>query len=109
MRMKLLAWLKHLPRKVTICGVRYKIKYNMLSGAAFSCADAEIKVGCDCHRDVAINSLVHEISEAAYCELLMRFQSSRQNGDMRFIMTHNDFERHNNALVAALRDCGLLR
>lgn len=109
--MKLPAWTKALPKKVTICGIRYRITYNMRSGGAyFSGRNCVIKVGCTCGRDTAIQALIHEISEVAHMILLTRFNSgSWENGDMRFIMTHDDFERHNNELVAALKQCKLLR
>jgi hypothetical protein len=31
------------------------------------------------------------------------------NGDFVFVMNHDRFEQHNTALVAALKDCGLLK
>lgn len=107
--MNLPAYSKSLPRKVTICGVRYKITYNLRGGACFDCTDCFIKVGCRGTRDIAMQSLFHEISEIIHVSLLQRFYSSYENGDKRFIMTHDDFERHNNELVGALRNCGLLK
>jgi len=107
--MKLPAWTKTMPKSVIICGVRYKIAYNMLGGACFSGANCKIHVGCGAGRDTAVQSLIHEISEAAHMILLTRFnRGSWENGDMRFIMSHDDFERHNNELVAALKQCKLL-
>lgn len=107
--MNLPNYAKSLPRKVTVCGLRFTITYNMRGGACFNCNDCTIKVGCSGTKDVAMQSLFHEISEIVHVELLQRFHSSGENGDKRFIMTHDDFERHNNELVGALRNCGLLK
>jgi hypothetical protein len=103
--MKLPHWTKSLPRKVVITGVAYKITYNMRSGACFNCRTATIKVGCRCTRDTTLQSLVHEISEIAHVHLYNRFH----NGDMRFVMNHDRFDTHNSELVAALRNCGLMK
>jgi len=108
--MKLPAWQKKLPKKVTICGRVYKIGYNMLRGAAFNCGPGKIMVGCDCARDVALESLIHEISEIVHVEMGFRFYRRQgENGDMMFVMNHVKFQQHNLLMVAALMDCGLLK
>jgi len=108
--MSLPAWTKRLPKQAIICGVTYRIIYNMNRGACFSGATCEIKVGCGSGRDTAIHSLIHELSEVVHVLLLTRFNSGTwENGDMRFIMSHDDFERHNNELIAVLKQCKLLR
>jgi len=45
-KMRLSAWTNQLPKKVVICGVSYRVIYNMNRGACFSGANCEIKVGC---------------------------------------------------------------
>ena len=107
--MNLPAYTNKLPKSVIVCGCRYTIKYNLKCGACFDCHECTIVVGCGVAKDVAIRSLIHEISEIAHVELLDRYRSSSENGDIRFIMNHDEFERHNNALVGALRNCGLLK
>jgi len=111
--MKLPAWTKYLPKKVTICGRTYKIAYNMLDGASFGCRRCKILVGCDTTRDVAVEALIHEISEVVHCELGFRTHAGNagnaENGDMVFVLDHQKFNQHNMLMVAALKDCGLLK
>lgn len=108
---KLPAWTKKLPKSVTICGKRWKIKCNMRGGCMFNYLKSLITVGCNCGSDTAIEGLIHEISEAVHIEMRYRYAraSGGENGDMLFCMNHNQFEIHNLCLVAALRDCGLLK
>ena len=108
--MKPPTWTKKLPKKVTICGKRWKIKYNMRGGCMFDYCKSLITVGCMSGRDTALEGLIHEISEAVHVEMRYRFMktSSGENGSYRFCMDHEQFEIHNIGLVAALRDCGLL-
>jgi len=110
-KLSLPAWVKKLPKKVTICGKRWAIKYNMMGGCMFDYRKNLITVGSNSGSDTAVEGLIHEISEAVHIE--MRYRYSRANcgedGDMLFCMNHNQFEIHNLCLVAALRDCELLR
>lgn len=107
--MKLPTFAKSLPRKVMICGVRYRINYNMKGGACFDCVTCKIAVGCRSGRDTAVQSLIHEISEIVHVHMYNRFHNGGENGDNRFFMTHDDFDLHNTQLVAALQNCGMLR
>lgn len=107
--MKLPNWSKKLPRSVVVTGIKYKITYNMKDGACFNCSACTIKVGCSGTRDITMQSLIHEISEIAHVHLMHRFHNGSENGDMRFIMNHDDFERHSQELVASLKNCGLLQ
>lgn len=108
---KLPTWTKKLPKNVTICGKRWRIKYNMLGGCMFEYRKSLITVGCYSGSDTAVEGLVHEISEVVHVELRYRYArtSGGENGDMLFCLNHNQFENHNLNMVAALRDCGLLR
>lgn len=99
-------WAKKLPKKVTICGRPYKINYNMRRGAGGETDDLEINVGCQRARQVILETLIHEISELTHWELSNRYVTG---DELRFVMTHLDFQNHNVALVAALLDCGLLK
>lgn len=107
---KLPAYSKKLPRRVTICGRVYTISYNMLAGASFGCQRCWIKVGVDVPRDIAFEALIHEISEIVHCELGFRTYNGRaESGDMRFNLSHQEFSQHNMLMVAALKDCGLIK
>ena len=106
---KLPAWTKKMPKKVTICGRTFKIVYNMRRGALFSFDDAKITIGCVEPRDEIVDSLIHEISEAAHVLLGYRFHNGGEGCEMIFHMDHAKFQNHNIMLVAALKDCGLLK
>ena len=108
---KIPAWVKQLPKKVTICGKRWAIKCNDRGGCAFNYDNSLITVGCRSGKDTAVEGLVHEISEVVHVEMRNRFMRTccGDNGDFRFCMDHGEFDIHNIALVAALRNCGLLR
>jgi hypothetical protein len=74
MSMKLPAWTKKLPKKVTAYGKTGTIEYNMNYGCSLSTDDATIiLVGCAAGKDSAIEGLVHEISEWIHIELRQRF------------------------------------
>ena len=103
-------WVKKMPKRVTICGFKYTITYNDLSGASFGCRLCKILVGVDCTRDRALDALIHEISEIVHCELGFLTHNGRgENGDMRFSMDHQQFSSHSTLLVEALKDGGLLK
>ena len=103
-------WVKKMPKKVTICGMNYKIVYNMLSGASFGLRLAKIVVGCDCTKDRASDALFHEISEIVHCEMGFRTANGRcENGDLRFSLDHQQFSVHSTLFRAALKDCGLIK
>lgn len=104
--MKLPAWSKKLPKKVTILGRVYKIVYNMEQGACGDCDKLEIIIGCCRPRVVALEYLVHEISEIIHVEAGYRFDCCREH---RFVMDHAEFQNHTMILVAALIDCGLMK
>lgn len=103
---KLPAWANKLPKKVTILGRIYKIKYNMERGACADGDDMEIIIGCLRSKAVALEFLVHEIGELIHLEVGYRFGFGRES---RFIMDHAQFQNHTMILVAALIDCGLLK
>lgn len=109
--MALPTWTKRRPRKVTICGKTWSIKYNMRGGCCFEYRKSLITVGCNSGEDTAIEGLVHEISEAVHVEHRNRYMrtGSGENGDFIFHLSHDTFETHNMSLVAALRDCKLLK
>ena len=77
----------------------------------FQYCNGRITVGCLSGRDSAIEGLIHEINEIVHVELRLRYTkaSSGENGDIMFVMDHQQFEIHNINMVAALRDCGLLK
>ena len=103
-------WVKKMPTSVVVTGVRYKITYGAnYTGACFNCTKATIRVGFGGTRDIAMQSLLHEISEIAHVHLMQRFSGGSENGDLRFMMTHDDFERHTYELHAALVNCGLMK
>jgi len=108
-KMKLPHWTKSLPRKVTICGIRYSISYNLNRGCCFDCVTCKILVGCSSTKDVAVSGLIHEISEVIHVHQFNRFHNGSENGDLRFFMTHDAFERHNDELVNVLRSSGLMK
>lgn len=107
--MKLPTWTKSLPKSVIITGVRFKITYNMRGGACFDCTNCIIKVGCNGTRDITMQSLLHEISEIIHVHLMHRFRSGSENGDLIFVMSHDDFQRHTYELHASLVNCKLLK
>ena len=108
--MNLPAWSKKLPRSVTVTGVKYKITFHMdHSGACFNCTLCTIKLGCTGTRDIAMQALIHEISEVVHVHHMNRFHSGSENGDLVFVMDHDAFEKHNYAFHAAMVDCGLLK
>jgi hypothetical protein len=37
------------------------------------------------------------------------FSRQGDNGDLRFILNHDQFQQHNMLLVAALKDCGVIK
>jgi len=102
------AWVKKMPKRVVICGTIYKINYNMGRGAEFSTNPPAIQVGCGDIRDIVIEAIIHEVSELVHVELGTRFYR-RVEGDYIFCLSHGRFQNHNLMLVAALRDCGLLK
>ncbi len=104
---KLPKWVKKLPKKVVICGRVYKIIHCMTrEGAAFWLRDCIIELGCTYTQRVVCENLIHEISEIVHCE--MRFRTENSDGYM-FVMNHAQFQQHSMLLVAALRDCGILK
>jgi len=104
--MKLPAWQKKLPRKVTLCGRTYEIIYNMQRGACGDFDTQKITIGCSCSKEVTLDYLVHEISEIIHTQLGYTFGYGREE---RYVMVHAQFQNHNMLLVAALLDCGLLK
>lgn len=106
--MKLPKWANKLPKKVTICGYPYKIIYNMATDACFNTGEHIIKVGCNCPQALAREMLFHEISEIIHIEIGSRHCRCTDSYYL-FAMDHVKFSDHNMLLVAALKDCGLLR
>ncbi len=104
--MSLPKWTKKLPKKVTICGRKHNIVYNMALGATADTSDQLITIGCQHSREVALELLVHEITELVYWELGYRYSSGNET---RFSMSHAEFQNSTIVLVAALIDCGLLK
>ncbi len=103
--MKLPAWTNNMPSRVTICGKAYTVLYG--DSSSFDCTTHIIHVGCKATQDVAREELIHEISEALHVELGSRFQN--RDSEYSFAMDHTAFRNHNKLMVAALRDCGLMK
>ena len=101
-------WVKKMPKSVTICGTTYGIEYTMGRGAEFKIHPPIIQVGCDDVREIVMEALIHEINEVTHVELGTRFYR-RVEGDYIFVMSHGRFQNHNLMMVAALRECGLLK
>lgn len=107
-----------LPRRgfvsnVVICGKTYQIKKNpRYSGGSFSLNTQEIEIGTSCSKERVSDILVHEILETILVELGFRFilpTSEPENGDYRFVMTHDDFEKAADALALVLRQTDNMR
>ena len=101
-------WVEKMPKKVVVCGTTYGITYTMGRGASFNVQPPAIEVGCGEVREIVMESIIHEISEITHVELGTRFYR-RVDNDHIFVMTHGRFQNHNLMLVAALRECGLLK
>lgn len=108
-----------LPRRgfvapVTICGKTYKIIFDKKnSGGSFSLQRQEIRIGMYHTPERAHDILVHEVLEIIMVELRYRFiypcGGDTENGDMRFMLTHDDFEKVADELAYVLRQTNNLR
>ena len=105
---KLPAWTKKMPKKVTICGIVYQIRYIMERGASFQTRPPLIEVGVADGERYTTEPMIHEISEIIHTEMGTRLYR-RVEGDYVFVCSHGQFQNHNLMLIAALRDCGLLK
>jgi hypothetical protein len=99
---------------ITICGKTYKIIFDKKnSGGSFSLQRQEIRIGAYHKPERAHDILTHEVLEIIMVELRCRYVypcgGDTENGDMRFIMTHDDFEKVADEMAYVLRQTNNLR
>jgi len=99
---------------ISICGKSYKVIFDTKnSGGSFSTHKQEIRIGAYHTPERAHDILVHEVLEIIMVELRCRFiypcGSDTENGDMRFLLTHDDYEKVADQLAYVLRQTDNMR
>lgn len=100
---------------ISICGKSYKIIFDTKnSGGSFSTHKQEIRIGAYYTPERAHDILVHEVLEIIMVELRLRFiypcgGGETENGDMRFMLTHDDYEKVADQLAYVLRQTNNMR
>ena len=99
---------------IVICGKTFKIIFDKKNfGGSFSIQRQEIRIGAYHKPEQAHDILVHEVLEIILVELRCRFiypcGNETENGDMRFMFTHDDFDKVADELAYVLRQTQNLR
>lgn len=97
-----------LPKKIVICGCDWTVKTRPDAGGGyFNTGPAEIIVGTKFKQEIP-EVFLHEVTEAILTERCLRYRMVRgqdqENGDLMFVMNHQQFQDFIKDLAFALKD-----
>ena len=91
-----------LPKTINIVNTEFTISTYKGYGANFTIKDRQISIGTsDCDEEILI-SLIHEISEIIHVLIETRLVNNA-NDSYIFLLTHKEFQIHNELLIKVIR------
>ena len=96
-----------IPKTVFIAGKEWKIVIDKKeAGASFCTSETTMTIGTLWGEGQTRENFLHEILEAILCERMLRYKlrDGLDNGDLMFVMKHEDMSQVVQDLALALKD-----